>query len=59
MPNHDVALTFFLTILVTFMRDKRKPINVQRNAKHLSYKYHGRYVNSPVVIIVKSCLKVR
>ena len=46
---------------VTFlrMRDKRKTINVQQNAKHLSCKYHGLFVNSPMVITVKSCLKHR
>ena len=31
-------------------------MNVQRNVKHLWHKYHGLFVNSPVVIIVKSCL---
>jgi len=38
------------------MCDKCK---MQRNAKHLMYTYHGLFVNSPVAIIVKSCLKSR
>ena len=43
---------------MTFLRmcDKCKIINAQRNAKHLWYKYHGLFADSPVVIIVKSCL---
>ena len=52
MPAHDVffhkyavALTFLRAlndIRVAFLRlgDKCKIINVKRNAKHLSYKYH-------------------
>ena len=56
-----VALAFFRALndsLLTFLRmhDYCKITNVQRNAQHLWYKYHRLFVNSAVVIILKSCL---
>ena len=38
---------------------KCKIINALRNAKLLWYKYHVLFADSPVVIIVKSCLPFR
>ena len=38
------------------MHDKCKILNSQQNTKHLWYNYHSLFLNSPVVIILKSCL---
>ena len=46
------SLTFWVTCLR--MRDKCKIISVQRNLKHVWYKWHWLFVNTSVVITVKN-----
>ena len=59
-----VALTYFRSLSsfrMTFlrMRNKYKIFNLQRNNKDVLDKCHGLFVNSYVMIAVKSCLKYR
>ena len=58
-----VALKFFRlkTFRLTFlhMRNKCKIINESDTIKDFRYKCHGLFVNSPVMISVKSFLKCR
>ena len=59
----DVALTYiralnYIEVTFLLMRDKCKITNVQQTQSIL-YNYDGLFVNFPVVITAKSCLKFR